>query len=156
MIRRSDNRSLGQAILLVDALSRLAGIIRKDASLKRLERNYNHLRLCLVPAIFTSLQELGMQPELLYPRRSRFAPILWKNIRLNISWKISPFRRSWFVHLLRYKGIAVANYSFIPKALQMNRSKSWKIQAFPYSNPVMHVSQCETFKTTFKRCSRIS
>ena len=76
MIRRSDNRSLGQAILLVDALSELAGIIRKDASLKRLERNYNHLRLCLVPAIFTSRQELGMQPELLYPRRSRFAPIL--------------------------------------------------------------------------------
>ena len=52
MIRRSDNRSLGQAILLVDALSGLAGIIRKDASLKRLERNYNHLRLCLFSHLF--------------------------------------------------------------------------------------------------------
>ena len=34
----------------------------------------------LVPAIFTSRQELGMQPEFLYPRRSRFAPKLLKNM----------------------------------------------------------------------------
>jgi hypothetical protein len=26
------------------------------------------------PPVFTSWQALGMQPELLYPRRSRFAP----------------------------------------------------------------------------------
>ena len=73
-IRRSVNRISGPTILLVDALAELAGVIRQDASLKRLERSYNHLRLYLFPTIFTSRQELGMQPVLLYPRRSRFAP----------------------------------------------------------------------------------
>ena len=42
---------------------------------KRPERSYNRLRLYLFPAIFTSRQELGMQPEFHYPRRSRFAPL---------------------------------------------------------------------------------
>jgi hypothetical protein len=74
-IRQSVNRNSGPAILLVDALTELAGMVRQNASLKRLERNYNHLRLCLFPTFFTSWQELGMQPVLLYPRRSRFAPI---------------------------------------------------------------------------------
>ena len=38
------------------------------------EHIHNHLRLCLGPVILTSRQELGMQPKLLCPRRSRFAP----------------------------------------------------------------------------------
>ena len=38
------------------------------------EHIHNHLRLCLDPVILTSRQELGMQPKLLCPRRSRFAP----------------------------------------------------------------------------------
>ncbi len=51
-IRRSINRIFGSTILLVDALTGLAGVIRKNASLKRLERNYNHLRLYLIPHHF--------------------------------------------------------------------------------------------------------
>ena len=41
--------------------------------LKRLQRNYNRLRLCLDPPFYEPT-ELGMQPGHLYPRRSRFAP----------------------------------------------------------------------------------
>ena len=51
-IRRSVNRNSGPAILLVDALTKLAGMVRQDASLKRLERSYNHLRLCLISHLF--------------------------------------------------------------------------------------------------------
>ena len=68
------NRNTFPAILQVVAPTGLAGMVRQDANLKRLERNYNRLRLSLGPVFFTSRQELGMQPELLYPRRSRFAP----------------------------------------------------------------------------------
>ena len=39
------------------------------------EHIHNHLRLCLSSRRFYELTEmLGMQPELLCPRRSRFAP----------------------------------------------------------------------------------
>jgi len=58
--------------------TKLAGIIWLNVSLKRLKRSYNRLRLYLVPAEFTSLQVLDMQPEFLYPRRSRFAPNIEK------------------------------------------------------------------------------
>ena len=54
IFRRSVNRISGSAILLVDALTGLAGMVRQDVSPKRLKRNYNHLRLCLVPTFFTS------------------------------------------------------------------------------------------------------
>ena len=40
----------------------------------RLRRTRNRLRLSLDPVRFTSRQDLGMQPKLLYPRRTRFAP----------------------------------------------------------------------------------
>ena len=41
------------------------------------EHIHNHLRLCLASRRFNELAEmLGMQPKLLCPRRSRFAPIL--------------------------------------------------------------------------------
>ena len=52
IFRRSVNRMSGTAILLVDALTGLAGMVRQDVSLKRLKRNYNHLRLCLVSHLF--------------------------------------------------------------------------------------------------------
>ncbi len=42
---QSGNRINSPAILQVDALSGLAGMIRQNASLKRLERSYNRLRL---------------------------------------------------------------------------------------------------------------
>ena len=45
---------------------------------KQLRRSYNRLRLCLVFHRYYELMALGMQPELLYPRRSRFAPIWLK------------------------------------------------------------------------------
>ena len=48
IFRRSVNRLSGSPILLVDALTGLAEMVRQDVSLKRLKRNYNHLRLCLV------------------------------------------------------------------------------------------------------------
>ena len=73
--RRCLNRRPAAAILLVDALSGSAGNTRKDAGLKRPGLIHNRLRLRLIPTAFTSRQALGMQPELLYPRRSRFAPI---------------------------------------------------------------------------------
>ena len=42
-----------------------------------LQRSYNRLRLCLVShRIYELTGMLGMQPELHYPRRSRFAPRL--------------------------------------------------------------------------------
>jgi len=42
----------------------------------RLRRTRNRLRLSLDPVRFTSRQDLGMQPKLLYPRRTRFAPFV--------------------------------------------------------------------------------
>ena len=40
------------------------------------EHMHNHLRLCLsFRRIYEQTEMLGMQPELLCPRRSRFAPI---------------------------------------------------------------------------------
>jgi hypothetical protein len=43
------------------------------------EHMHNHLRLCLSSRRFYELTEmLGMQPKLLCPRRSRFAPIAHK------------------------------------------------------------------------------
>ena len=92
------NRSTFPAILQVVAQTGLAEMIRQDASLKRLERNYNRLRLSLFPVFFTSWQELGMQPELLYPRRSRFAPIFYPsnspllpNIRVRLKFRFSKY-----------------------------------------------------------------
>ena len=83
--RRSWNRNSYPTILQVVAQTGLAGLIRQDASLiRRLERIHNHLRLYLDPAVFTSWQVLDMQPEFLYPRRSRFAPNLSKNYRIAV------------------------------------------------------------------------
>ena len=48
---------------------------------KQLRRSYNRLRLYLISHRYYELMALGMQPELLYPRRSRFAPIWLKRDR---------------------------------------------------------------------------
>ncbi len=59
---------------IVDALTESAGRKLQDGSrLKRLQRSYNRLRLCLCPP-FYEVAEPGMQPAPLYPRRIRFAP----------------------------------------------------------------------------------
>jgi len=47
------------------------------------EHIHNHLRLCLSSRRFYELTEmLGMQPELLCPRRSRFAPMCKLRLQL--------------------------------------------------------------------------
>ena len=74
--RRFCHRHPELAIPLVDVLIKSAGVTWQDAGLfMRPGHIHNHLRLCLSShRIYEQKGMLGMQPKLLCPRRSRFAP----------------------------------------------------------------------------------
>ena len=46
----------------------------------QLRRSYNRLRLYVFPSFYEQTGKLDMQPMLLCPRRTRFAPIFSKNL----------------------------------------------------------------------------
>lgn len=57
---------------------------RQCALFRRLLRKHSRLRLYLFYRFYEVGRDLGMQPELTYPRRIRFAPLCWSVLWLSV------------------------------------------------------------------------